>query len=165
MVAVCAAAAWAIAWGGLSVYRRLQPDAAHPQPFLFDVIQDVDPLVAGLLDRALPPLELGVGRQAADAFRYYARGRLPGARLMGFGGHAYGREFADWLQERDQAWMLLVAEEAGSYRRTLEGSSFRIEPLASARGALVWRITPAASRPRTPAGNRAAAGGASGPGQ
>jgi hypothetical protein len=163
-VAVVLSAAWAVAWGAQSLQRRLPPDTARPRPFVFDVIQDVPALVSWLDARRVPPSMLLVGRYAADPFRYYSRGRLDGARLMGFGGHGYGAEFTAWLAGRREGWLLLVSEEAGSYRRTLSGAAFHIQEVAAARGAVVWYVTREASPQRTPQGTRDGVGAPSGPG-
>jgi hypothetical protein len=161
---VAVAAAMALAWGAQSIDRRLRPETRRPEPFVFDVIQDVEPLVARLDAERVPPSTVLVGRYAADPFRYYSRGRLGGARLMSFRGHPVGDEFQSWLMERDDGWVLLVDEEAGSYRRALETAAFAVEPAATARGAVVWRISRRVSRPRTPPGTRVGGGVATGSG-
>jgi hypothetical protein len=163
VAAIALSAACALSWGAQSLRRRLPPDTGRPRPFVFDVMQDVPALVDWLDARRVPPSALLIGRYAADPFRFYSRGRLEGARLMGFRGHGYGAEFGEWLEGRSQGWMLLVDEEAGSYRRTLAAASFRIETVASARGAVVWRVTREASPPRTPPDIRAGGGAPTGP--
>jgi hypothetical protein len=136
-------------WAGDAVARRRPAEPRRPEPFVYDVIQDVRPLVDWLRVAGVPPAKVLVSRHAREPVRYYGRDRLRGALMLGHRDHAYGPVVDAWLSRvPDEAWLLLVDEEVPGYREVLERRGFAIEPAVASRGGVVLRVRPA-SLPRT----------------
>ena len=97
-----------------------------------------------------------VSRYAANPFRYYRHGRLPGAFVCGgLECREFRPAFDRWLASVEaEGYLLLTDEEAVPGRRqSLENSGLAIQEIAAARGACLWRISRTrlgtASPPRT----------------
>lgn len=154
--AMLLAAAVGIAWSAQAVAHRLRPVRHDPARFfLFDVVEDVEPLISWLERERVPARNVMVSRYAEYPFRYYSRGRLQGAAVCGLlACRDFGQALDRWLaRTRGERFLLLVDEEAqrgGGKRRALVERGLEIEEAASARGAQLWRIRPReASPPRT----------------
>jgi hypothetical protein len=156
-LAISVAMLGALFWTGQAISHRLR--SAHSDRaryFLFDIVHDVAPLIDRLDRDGVSPQAVMVSRYAANSFRYYRRGRLPGAFVCGsLECREFRPAFDRWLASVEaDGYLLLTDEEAVPGRRqSLENSGFEIQEIAAARGACLWRIrrvrSGAASPPRT----------------
>jgi hypothetical protein len=142
--AVLAAAA-ALAWTSESLWHRVRPYRNDVERyFLFDILQDVDPIIAEAEQRIAPGEPVMVSRYAGEAFLFYAHGRLPGALVCTRRNCLdEGPVLQGWLRGiRERGWMIVLEEEEASGRRNtarLEGLSVRTA--AEARGVRLWELS------------------------
>jgi hypothetical protein len=132
-----------LAWSAHALALRARPPAEPPY-FLYDVLQDIEPLIHQLDGAGVPPNRVMVSRYAADAFRFYSRGRLPGAYVCGIVEcRDFGVALDRWLPGVSaEGWLILVAEEADPRRRRgLVERGFDVDEARVTRGARLWRIT------------------------
>jgi hypothetical protein len=139
LVVGAVAALW---WSTAAVAHRLPPyrdDRASY--FRYDILHDVEPLIAAAARRAGPAEPVLVSFLTGQAFGYYARGRLPGATVLtppivyeplpgilrAWSGTARG-------------WILLLASEAPVFDRAVSRGGFERSLAASARGSQLWEV-------------------------
>jgi hypothetical protein len=137
------AAVAALWWSGQAIAHRVRP--AHSDPrryFLYDVLHDVEPLIARLDRAGVPPRSVMVSRYAADSFRYYSRGRLQGAIVGGVLDRDFGAGLDRWLPTlQGEGWLLLVDEEAeGGRRAALNARGLQVREADTTRGARLWEV-------------------------
>jgi hypothetical protein len=144
------AAAAGLAWSAEAVVHRLRPVRSDPaRYFLYDVVHDVEPLIARVAELGVPSRRLLVSRHAAYPFLYYSRGRLASADVTGILERDFGATLERWLPTLDggPGWLLLLDEEAeGGRRMALAERGWVVEEEAAARGVRLWRV----SRPSPP---------------
>jgi hypothetical protein len=144
------AAAACVVWSTQSMLHRVRPyrtDVARY--FLFDILQDVDPIIAEAERRVAPGEPLMVSRYAGEAFLFYAHGRLPSALVCTRRNcRDDGPVLQNWLQGiRERGWMIVLEEEKRSGRRnTARLQGLQVRTAARARGVRLWEIR----RPHTP---------------
>lgn len=154
-LAISVAMLCALFWTDQAISHRLRPAGSDPaRYFLFDIVHDVAPLIDRLDRDRVPPHAVMVSRYAAYSFRYYRRGRLPGAFVCGsLECRDFSPAFDRWLASMEGDGYLLLTDEEAVRRQALEEGGFEIQEIATARGACVWRIRRArageASPPRT----------------
>ncbi len=147
------AMAASLVWGGQALWHRRPTARADPsRNFLFDVIVDVAPLIDRLEREPPGPAAVIVSRFAVEPFRYYARGRLAGARYVH--GSDFGGAVSQWRPALEgEGWVVIAEEELQSPRReALIEMGLTVEEVAATRGARLWRVReprPPASPPRT----------------
>jgi hypothetical protein len=143
-LALAAAMSFSLYWSAAAMLHRLRPYRDDPaRYFLFDVLHDVEPLIAKAELLAAPHEPVFVSRYAGEAFRFYSRGRLPGAVVCTrVNCLNEGPPLRAWLRSVERrGWMLLLAAEDRPGRRQLVrswGCDLRVEE--TARGALLWRV-------------------------
>ncbi|HWR97880.1 MAG TPA: hypothetical protein VN317_05600 [Candidatus Methanoperedens sp.] len=156
----------ALAWGGAAVAHRLPPYRNDPgRYFRYDVLHDVEPLIAAVGRRAAPSEPVLVTPFADYPCRWYARGRLAGATVLTtpLKGAEKRRMLRAWAG-RGRSWMLLLDEEAASFERAIAKVGLERSLAASARGAQLWEVRRSGSARKPPAGPRTGrAGRAAGP--
>lgn len=140
-----AAVALGLWWSAHSVVQRVRPPGNDVQRyFLDDVLHDVGTLVDRLELLAAPGDPVMTSRYSGDQFRYYARGRLPGAMVCRrINCPEEGPAMLRWLAGvQGRGWMILLTEEDRPWRRRfVEKAGFDVQVAATARGAVLWRVT------------------------
>jgi hypothetical protein len=145
LVAVTGTAAICLFWSGRSVLHRVaryQNDVSRY--FLYDILHDVEPLIGRLDQLAAPGDAVMTSRYSGDQFRFYARGRLPQATVCRRTNcRDEGPPLRAWFATVGrQGWMILLAEEDRPWRRRMvRQAGFDLQDAATARGALLWRLT------------------------
>jgi hypothetical protein len=133
----------ALYWSGAAVLHRLNPSPQIAY-FVYDVLQDIEPLIAHAASVVPMGEPLLVSRSASRPFRFYARGRLTDATVL--------KEeepdkiqvvFHTWLTAvKHHGWVLLVREpDEGLLGKALQEAGFDYREVSSARGTLFWKIT------------------------
>jgi len=133
----------ALYWSGAAVLHRLNPSPQIAY-FVYDVLQDIEPLIAHAASVVPMGEPLLVSRSASRPFRFYARGRLTDATVL--------KEeepdkiqvvFHTWLAAvKHHGWVLLVREpDEGLLGKALQEAGFDYREVSSARGTLFWKIT------------------------
>ena len=141
---VALAAAAALWWSGQAIAHRVRPVHSDPRRyFLYDVIHDVEPLIAWLDRATVPPRSVMVSRYAADPFHFYSRGRLRGAFVCGPLDRDFGAALDRWLPTLEgEGWLLLVDEEAeGGRRAALRERGLQVREAGATRGARLWQVS------------------------
>ena len=145
------AAAAAVAWATQGLGHRVGPYQNDPDRyFLFDVLHDVEPVIADAERRVSPGTPVMVSRYAGEPFLFYSRGRLPGAFVC------TRRTCPDegpvveaWLRGiRDHGFIILLAEEERSgLRNTARAHGLDVRAVARARGVRLWELKRAGPQP------------------
>jgi hypothetical protein len=141
--AAAAAAAVALAWSADVLTRRVAPEPGVPTYFRYDVLQDVDAVIAEAARRAAPSEPVITSRYSGEQFRFYARGRLPQTFVCTRTNcRDEGPPMRAWFDGvTDRGWMILLAEEDRPWRReAVVRSGFELREVAAARGARLWEI-------------------------
>ncbi|HEY5999998.1 MAG TPA: UbiA family prenyltransferase [bacterium] len=143
------AAAAAVAWTGAAVEHRLPPyrnDVARY--FRYDILHDVEPLVAAAASAIGPGEPVLVSFGCARPFRWYAQGRLPDATALSppLTPADAARALRAWT-DRTRCWVLLLDEEERSWERMTVRAGFRRSVAATARGAQLWELLPLGEAP------------------
>jgi hypothetical protein len=141
--AAAVAAAVALAWSGDALARRVAPQPGVPAYFRYDVLQDVEPVIAEAARRATPSEPVITSRYSGEQFRFYARGRLPQTFVCTRTNcRDEGPPMRAWLESvTDRGWMILLAEEDRPWRReAVVHSGFDVREAAAGRGTRLWEI-------------------------
>jgi hypothetical protein len=142
-LAVIVAAFAGVVWGGKAIlYRVGRYENDVRRYFFYDVLHDVEPVIAQLSTEVKPSDPVTTSRNAGEQFRFYAHGRLPQARVC-TRAECKDQGLKEWLPSvRRQGWMILLTEEDGTVlRRVLWDAGFEQSTVGWARGTLLWRIT------------------------
>jgi len=139
-----------VVWSAESVLHRRRP--FHPQAdryFRYDILHDVEPLIAAASAQAAPHEPVLVSRFSAETFLFYANGRLPQATIC--------RPVAcpddqpvveDWLTRlHGRGFVLLLEEEAPARRQQIANAGCTLRRVGVSRGALLWEVRPSSRAP------------------
>jgi hypothetical protein len=146
------AAVVALVWCADALVRRVGPEPGVPAYFRYDVLQDVDAVIAEAARRAAPSEPVITSRYSGEQFRFYARGRLPQTLICTRTNcRDEGPPMRAWLEGvKGRGWMILLAEEdRPSRREAVVRSGFELREAAAGRGTRLWEIqrTGAAAAP------------------
>jgi hypothetical protein len=146
-----AAAAVALVWSAGALARRVAPEPGPPPYFRYDVLQDVDAVIAEAARQAAPTEPVITSRYSGEQFRFYQRGRLPQAFVCTrHNCRDEGPPMRAWFESvADRGWMILLAEEDRPWRReAVRHAGFHLREAGSGRGTRLWEIRrPAGARP------------------
>jgi hypothetical protein len=144
-LALTLAASLSTYWAVDAIRHRFPPYDDDPALyFRFDILHDLEPIIASANLLAAPGEPVFVSRYAGDLFRYYGRGRLLDATVCTrFNCRNEGPAIDAWAQSvKHRGFMLLLDSDDGPVRRRImeeDGCDVRI--VAQARGARLWRVT------------------------
>jgi hypothetical protein len=142
--AAAAAAALALAWTVPALAWRVRPyhnDLA--QYFRYDILHDVDAVIAEADRRAAAGDPVMTSRYSGEQFRFYAHGRLPQAVVCTRTNCLdEGPPLRAWLDAvNGRGWMILLEEEDRPGRRAaVAQAGLEAREVAAARGARLWEI-------------------------
>jgi hypothetical protein len=143
-VTTALAAVVAVAWSAPAVAWRVRPYQNDPALyFRYDVLHDVEPVIAEAARRASPGDPVITSRYTGEQFRVYARGRLPQAFVCTRANCLdEGPPMRAWLEGvKGRGWMILLEEEDRPWRRdAVRRSGFDLREAAKGRGTRLWEI-------------------------
>jgi len=138
-------------WAHHTIRMRVEPRPTVL--FRYDVLQDVDAIIAQATRLVAPDEPVLISAYAGNAFQFYARGRLPGARYCERECVRFGALTKAWLANiRDRGWLILVDDEVGRFGHYLDSLGLIRHQRGAARGAFLWEVSPR-RRPSAPAGS------------
>jgi hypothetical protein len=138
------AAALSLVWTFQALAWRARPYHNDPaRYFRYDVLHDVDPVIAAAAQRASAADPVITSRYTGEQFRFYARGRLPQAFVCTrINCLDEGPPMRAWLDAvQDRGWMILLEEEDRPWRwEAVRTAGFDVHEAAAARGTRLWEI-------------------------
>jgi hypothetical protein len=138
------AAALAVVWAFQELAWRVRPyHNDRALYFRYDIVHDVDPVIAEAARRATAADPVITSRYTGEQFRFYARGRLPQAFVCTRANCLdEGPPMRAWLDAvAERGFMILLEEEDRPARReAVRQAGFDVREAAAARGARLWEI-------------------------
>lgn len=151
----------ALGWSVQSVQHRVAPYRTNGGDFFrYDVLHDVDRLVAIGAQRIPAGQPVLVSRRCTYAFQFYRRGRWKNLTACSREDDRCDTKALGWMGKRPgRGWILMTEEETGWFQRQLAAAGLWYRERALERGVRLWEVgrkaparTPGTARRRTPTG-------------
>jgi hypothetical protein len=143
-LAFAAAVGLALFWSAAAIAHRLPPYRDDWNTyFRYDILHDVDALIAQTAELAAPGEPVLISLYTAWPFAYYGRGRLPGVTLCVEPCPQFPGVLADFLahiRDGQRGWLLLLDEEQERLASAISAAGVAHRQRAAARGGAVWEL-------------------------